>query len=61
MPARRVPLRKTREILRLLWFCGLGARKTARACRVSHSTVLEYCRRAEAAGLDWEGASRASG
>lgn len=54
MPARRVPLRKTREILRLLWFCGLGARKTARACRVSHSTVLEYCRRAEAAGLDWE-------
>ncbi len=54
MPARRVPLRKTREILRLLWFCGLGARKTARACRVSHSTVLEYRQRAESAGLDWE-------
>ena len=54
MPARRVPLRKTREILRLLWFCGLGVRKTSRACCVSHSTVLEYRQRAEAAGLDWE-------
>jgi len=61
MPARRVPLRKTREILRLLWFCGLGARKTARACGTSHSTVLEYRRRAEAAGLDWERAEALDG
>lgn len=53
MPARRVALRKTREILRLLWFSGLGARQTARACGVSHSTVLEYRRRAAKAGLDW--------
>ncbi len=54
MPARRVPLRKIREILRLLWFCGLGVRQTARSCTVSHATVLEYQRRAEEAGLCWE-------
>ncbi len=54
MPARRLPLRKIREILRLLWFCGLGARQTARSCTVSHATVVEYRRRAEDAGLAWE-------
>jgi transposase len=34
-------------------FCDLGARKTARACGVSHSTVLKYRQRAEEVGLDW--------
>ncbi len=53
MPARRLPLRKTREILRLLWQLGLGVRKTARSCQTSHATVVEYRQRAEAAGLDW--------
>ncbi len=40
MPARRLPLRKTRDILRLLWAMGLGVRQTARSCQVSHATVL---------------------
>ena len=53
MPARRLPLRKTREILRLLWHLGFGVRKTARACQASHATVVEYRTRAEKAGLDW--------
>jgi transposase len=47
-------MRKIREILRLLWCCGLRVRATARACDVSHSTVLEYRRRAEEAELVWE-------
>ncbi len=54
MPARRLPLRKTREILRLLWHLGLGVRQTARSCQTSHATVLEYRQRAEDAGLAWE-------
>ena len=29
MPARRLPLRKTREILRLLWHLGFGVRQAA--------------------------------
>ena len=47
-------MRKIREILRLLWCLDFGLRKTARACRVSHSTVSEYQRRAEDAELSWE-------
>jgi transposase len=47
-------MRKTREILKLLWGKGLGARQTARVCGTSHSTVLEYERRASKAGLSWE-------
>lgn len=54
MPARRLPLRKTREILRLLWHLGLGVRKTARCCQTSHATVVEYRERAQEAGLDWD-------
>lgn len=54
MPARRLPLRKTREILRLLWHLGFGVRKTARSCQTSHATVVEYRDRAQAAGLDWQ-------
>lgn len=55
MPAERLPMRKTYEILRLLWGCGLTGRETARACQVSNSTVVTYQRRARAAGLEsWE-------
>ncbi len=46
-------MRKTREILRLLWHLGFGARKTARACQASHATVVAYSTRAEEAVLDW--------
>jgi hypothetical protein len=47
-------MKKIREILRMLWAKELGARPTARACKASHSTVLEYERRAVEAGLSWE-------
>lgn len=53
MPAHRVTMRKTREILRLRWGLGLSGRQTARSVRCSPSTVAECVRRATAAGLGW--------
>ena len=47
-------MKKIRETLKLLWSRGLGARPTARVCGMSHSTVLEYERRAREADLSWE-------
>jgi len=46
-------MRKIHEVLRLKWECGQGVRTIARSCSVSHSTVIEYLRRAQAAGLSW--------
>lgn len=54
MAARRLPMRKVREILRLSLDNGLGDRPTARACGVPHSTVQDYKERASRAGLSWE-------
>jgi len=53
MPQERLTMRKIREILRLKWECGLSNRTIARSCSVSHSTVSQYVKRAEAAGLAW--------
>ena len=44
---------KIREILRLRLGKGLSERQVARCCQVSRSTVSEYQRLAEAAGLTW--------
>jgi len=46
-------MRKVREVLRLRWGLGLAIHKVAQSCKVSPSTVLEYERRARAAGLGW--------
>jgi transposase len=46
-------MRKVKEILRLRWGLGLGAREVARSCSVSHSTVSEVLARAERTGLSW--------
>lgn len=46
-------MRKIKEVLRLKYDQGLGDRKIARSVGVSHSTVGEYVRRAEEAGLSW--------
>jgi transposase len=51
--ATRLSMRKTKEILRLHWGLGLGKRQISRACNVSPSTVVDYIRRAENAGLSW--------
>jgi transposase len=53
MPQERLTMRKIREILRLKWEIGMSNRTIARSCRVSHSTVGEYVKRAETAGLRW--------
>jgi len=52
MTQERLTLRKIREILRLKE-AGLSNRAIARACKVSNSTVGEYLRRAQSAGLAW--------
>lgn len=52
MPARRLSMRKIKEILRL-HAMGLGMRQIARSCSLSHSTVSDYLARAKAAGVSW--------
>ena len=53
MPQERLTVRKIKEILRLKYELGLSNRTIARSCRTSHSTVGEYVKRAETAGLKW--------
>ena len=53
MPAKRLSMRKIKDVLRLCWGQGLSKRKAAGSCGVSRPTVDEYLRRAEAAGLSW--------
>ena len=53
MPRERVTMRKTREILRLVWSCGQSRRDTARTCGVGKSTVDATINRAIATGLCW--------
>ena len=53
MPARRLPMRKTKEILRLAQETDLTNRQIARSVRVSPTTVADCIRRAEEAGLAW--------
>jgi transposase len=53
MAQERLTMRKIREVLRLKWECSLSNRAIARSCSISHSTVGEYVRRAEEAGLSW--------
>ena len=53
MPRGRVTMRKTREILRLVWSCSQSRRDTARTCGVGKSTVDATISRATTAGLSW--------
>jgi transposase len=53
MPQERLTMRKIKEILRLKHEAGLSNRAIAGACKISNSTVGEYLRRAEAAGIHW--------
>lgn len=53
MPAERLSMRKTREILRLRLGLGLSLRDTARSVNVSSSTVNDCVVRAREAGLGW--------
>ena len=53
MAQERLTMRKIAEVLRLKWECDLSNRAIARSCSISHSTVAEYLRRAQEAGLNW--------
>ena len=53
MPAKRLSMRKMREVLCLKWAKGLSNRKIADNCGISRPMVSEYLRRATEAGLSW--------
>lgn len=53
MAHKRLSMRKIREILRQYHELRLGKKQISKACSVSPSTVVEYVRKAEAAGLTW--------
>ena len=53
MAQTRLPMRKIKEVLRLKYESDRSHGEIARSCAIAHSTVLEYLRRAEAAGLNW--------
>jgi len=53
MPAKRLPMRKIKDVLRLRWGLGLTNRQAAASLGLARSTVAEYIRRAEEAGLGW--------
>ena len=53
MAQERLTVRKIKEILRLKYETQLSNRAISGACKVSNSTVGEYLRRAEVAGISW--------
>lgn len=53
MSAKRLSMRKVKEVLRLRWGCGLSNRKIAKSCSIGRATVAVYLRRAKDAGLSW--------
>jgi hypothetical protein len=53
MPARRLTMRKTREILRLRLGEKLAVRSVAQSVRCSPATVCDCLLRAKVAGLSW--------
>jgi transposase len=57
MAGRRLSMRKIKEVLRLKWGNGCSNKKIATSCNIARSTVREYLRRAQEAGLSWPLAS----
>lgn len=53
MPAKRLSMRKIKEILRLRYEVGLSNRQIARSCSMGRTAVADYLRRAAGAGLSW--------
>jgi hypothetical protein len=53
MAKRSISMRMAREIIRLYFGLHLKKRQISLACRVAPSTVVEYVRKAEDAGLAW--------
>jgi transposase len=53
MPKASLSMKKIEEVLRLKYKKGLSHRAIAQSCAISASTVSEYVRHAQAAGLSW--------
>ncbi len=53
MAQKKLPMRQIQEVLRLKHQNQLSIREIARSCQLPVSTVWEYLKRAEAAGLGW--------
>ncbi|MDH5172822.1 MAG: IS21 family transposase [Gammaproteobacteria bacterium] len=53
MPAKRLSMRKIKEVLRLKWGKGMSNRQIASSCGIGRPTVSEYLRRAGEAGVGW--------
>ncbi len=53
MAARRLSMRKLKEVLRLKWQNACSNKQIAKSCNIARSTVREYLRRAQDAGLKW--------
>ena len=53
MAFRRLSMRKVHLVLRLFFAAGLSIRAISRSIKASPSTVGDYIRRAEVAGLTW--------
>jgi hypothetical protein len=53
LPARRLSVRKIKEVLRLKFAAGLGLRQIARSRSIGLGNVHEYLQRAESAGVTW--------
>ena len=53
MASKRLSMRKIQRVLRLFFEAGLSIRAIARSVQTSSSTVGDYIRRANTAGLSW--------
>ena len=53
MAGRRLSMRKLKEVLRLKWQNACSNKQIAKSCNIARSTVREYLRRAQDAGLKW--------
>lgn len=53
MAQRRLSVRKIKEVLRLKYMLNKSQREIKRICGIGKTTVQEYLRRANAAGLKW--------
>ena len=54
MARKRLPMRQTREILRLCWSLDRSVRQVARSLKVSVGVVSKSTNRAKSVGLTWE-------
>lgn len=53
MTRERTPMRTIKEVLRPKWSCGMSYNAIAESCGIAKSTVIEYVKRAEKAGVSW--------